>query len=282
MKIQIMPIFKEESEIINIQLTTLQKIIQKQSSLLKSELEIINWASPIPYFGDPSKSTIATVGLNPSNIEFVDSGGVELSGDKRRFQTLGSLNISDWTAVNSEHLYKIYFSCTEYFYNNPYDGWFKSLDRLLHNTGFSFYSSLFPACHLDLIPYATAKKWSQLSQRQKKKLLEASRTFLGETIRNSPIETIVLNGKTVVEAFSNMTDIKLRSYPKEQWNLPRKVVKDVPGIAYEGELSIISGVSIGRKVKVLGFNHNLQSSFGVTTKVRTEIQSWLTKSTEIK
>ena len=39
---------------------------------------IIPWACPVPSFGDPKKSTVATLGLNPSNREFVDPNGNEL------------------------------------------------------------------------------------------------------------------------------------------------------------------------------------------------------------
>ncbi len=275
-----MPPSDTESNLTNFQLSNLKEMIDTQISLLGSNLDIIEWASPIPYFGDPSKSSIATVGINPSNREFVNPNGFELTGNERRFETLNSLGISNWNSLKQDHLYKIYTSCTEYFFNNPYDAWFKVLDKILGQTNFSFYSSLFHACHLDLIPYATEKKWAYLSTRQKAELLKASKRFLGETVKNSPIMILVLNGKTVVDTFSKMTDISLLSYPKEEWTLPRNSGPGVSGIAYKGELSTISGVSMDRKIKVLGYNHNIQSSFGVTTQVKTQIQSWITDNAE--
>ncbi|MBZ5875516.1 hypothetical protein [Chromohalobacter israelensis] len=275
-----MPPYDTQLNLTDLQLSTLKRMLDTQISLSGSNLEIIEWASPIPYFGDPSKAEIATVGLNPSNREFVSTEGFELTGSERRFQTLDSLEISSWELAKKDHLYKIYTSCTEYFFNNPYDGWFKALDKILGSTSFSFYSSLFHACHLDLIPYATEKKWAYLSTSQKAELLKVSKSFLGETVKNSPIEILILNGKTVVDTFSKMTDISLRAYRKEEWTLPRNSGSGVSGVAYEGELSTISGIPMGRKIKVLGYNHNIQSSFGVTTEVRSHIQAWINKSAE--
>ena len=42
----------------------------------------------------------------------------------------------------------------------------------------------------------------------------------------------------------------------------------------------MSGIVLGRKILVLGFNHNIQSSFGVTTKVIQEIRSWIAEESE--
>ena len=44
-----------------------------------AETGIIPWAAPIPVFGDLCTSRVATVGLNPSNREFVDEDGIELT-----------------------------------------------------------------------------------------------------------------------------------------------------------------------------------------------------------
>jgi hypothetical protein len=41
---------------------------------------VIPWACPIPSFGDLTRARVATLGLNPSNREFVDERGNELDG----------------------------------------------------------------------------------------------------------------------------------------------------------------------------------------------------------
>ena len=59
------------------------------------------------------------------------------------------------------------------------------------------------------------------------------------------------------------------------WSLPRHSTQGVIGIAYQGVTDNLSGVQLGRDLLILGFNHNLQSSFGVTTKVLQEIRKWV-------
>jgi hypothetical protein len=63
-----------------------------------------------------------------------------------------------------------------------------------------------------------------------------------------------------------------------QWALPRRQQADVAGIAYKGIVREVSGISLGRELLVLGFNHNIQSSFGVTTEVRDAIRRWITRA----
>ena len=62
------------------------------------------------------------------------------------------------------------------------------------------------------------------------------------------------------------------------WSLPRQSKPDVMGFAYEGMVDAVSGIELGHKVLVLGFNHNLQSSFGVTTEVIYAIRDWIARA----
>ena len=63
-----------------------------------------------------------------------------------------------------------------------------------------------------------------------------------------------------------------------QWALPRREQSDVAGIAYKGIVQEVSGIRLRRELLVLGFNHNIQSSFGVTTQVRDAIRRWITRA----
>lgn len=229
----------------------------------------------MPSFGDVSNATVATLGLNPSNREFVDANGNELQGDQRRFHTLNSLNIKNWGEVNDNHLEMIEMSCKNYFHRNPYDSWFKSLDKLISHTNASYYSSMFEACHLDLIPYATSVKWTSLSNSDKKTLLENVGDLLGLIVRDSKIEVLILNGQTVINTLCELSDPYFKKLEYSDWELPRKNGSGVKGYAYVGNVSSICGIDIGREVRVLGYNHNIQSSFGVTNKVRQSIQEWI-------
>ncbi|HIC6918994.1 TPA: hypothetical protein ACW5LO_004928, partial [Salmonella enterica subsp. enterica] len=65
---------------------------------------IISYASPIPAFGSLSRAKIATLGLNPSNNEFLDLNGKELDGQQRRFHTLNSLSLNKWSNIDNKSL----------------------------------------------------------------------------------------------------------------------------------------------------------------------------------
>ena len=244
------------------------------------DTSIIPWASPVLSFGDIKRSKVATVGLNPSNLEFIDKYGSEINGPLRRFHTLKSLGISSWNDVEKNDLSKILDSYSKYFQNNPYDGWFKKLDYLISGGSSSFYFPNMGACHLDLVPFATSKKWSELSLEIKNKLLSLSGNSLGLLIRNSPIQYLLLNGKTVVDTFQRAAQVDLTETPMPEWALPRKSGEHVMGYAYEGIVDELFDVQFGRSVKVLGFNHNIQSSFGVTNEVQYSIRQWVCNSFE--
>lgn len=250
-------------------------LIQRLKSPVVKEASVISWGSPIMSFGSISNSKLATLGLNPSNREFVDERGNELNGIHRRFHTLASLGIEDWDDANSKHISSIVELCEEYFFRNPYDGWFKKLDYLISGTSMSYYFPSGEACHLDLIPYATSCKWTELTQEQKKSLLDLSGDTLGLLLRNSEIKVLVLNGQTVVDSLEKISQVEFSKKQMPSWTLPRKDSEGVAGYAYTGVVRKIGGVKLKRDVFVLGFNHNIQSSFGVTTKVQTSIRNWI-------
>jgi hypothetical protein len=240
---------------------------------------VIPWGSPVPAFGPLMRARVATVGLNPSNREFVDVDGAELEGDERRFPTLGSLDLEDWSDAKQSHLQCISDSCDLYFARNPYDGWFKRLNRIIEGTGASYYDDRqFLACHVDLVPFATSQKWGCLSTRQRAMLLSTCRNALGTMLRETTARVVVLNGRSVVDAFEQMTETTLKQEQMADWSLPRKTGKPVVGIAYRGLVESIAGIKLKRPVLVLGYNHNIQSSFGVTNQVMDSIRHWVAAS----
>jgi hypothetical protein len=243
-----------------------------------NDLEIIEWASPVPAFGEPKRSKIATLGLNPSNKEFVGHDGKELMNHDRRFHTLTSLCITDWSQLTREQLQLLSEQCTAYFFRNPYDGWFKKLDFLISGTSLSYYFPSGEACHLDLIPYATSVKWGNLPSSTRNILLEKYGDVLGTIIRDSSIQVLVLNGKTVIDNFKKISDIDYTIKRKPQWDLPRKTGQAVAGFSYEGRITHIGGIPLGKNMLVMGFNHNIQSSFGVTTGVQIAIRNWISET----
>lgn len=245
------------------------------------DLNVIEWSSPIICFGNIENSKIATLGINPSNREFVDLRGIELKNEHRRFHTLYSLGLENWNSYETKHLEKISESCIEYFNRNPYDSWFKKLDYLISGSDSSFYFPISNACHLDLIPYATFKKWSDLTIEQKNSLLDLCVDTLGHLIKNSPIQYLILNGQTVVDNLEKISSVKLFKEHIPEWNLNRKGANNVRGFSYKGVITKIGQVNLNKELTVLGYNHNIQSSFGITLDVMTHIKNWLTKNISI-
>jgi hypothetical protein len=259
---------------------TLSSLVNKLTCLAASETAVIPWSCPVPSFGNLSRSRVATVGLNPSNREFVDVFGNELDGSFRRFHTLRSLGLASWSEADSKHLELIIESCRAYFLRNPYEGWFRQLDHIISGTKSSYYDARNMACHLDLIPYATACKWTGLSYFQRSSLLNAVGDTLGCLLNDSPIRMLVLNGKSVVEEFQNMASVRLDTRVMPSWALCRGSKPAVTGYAFSGVVCELNGVKLNREILALGFNHNIQSSFGVTSQVRAAIRAWIGREAE--
>lgn len=255
--------------------TALAVLVKRLNNPALAETNVIPWGSPVPAFGDVSKSRVATLGLNPSNREFVDIEGKELDGVLRRFHTLNSLGLNRWSEARAQHLRLIADSCRDYFHRNPYDLWFKKLDSLISGTQTSYYDSVSAACHLDLIPYATSCKWTGLTRQQRSALLAVAGDTLALLLHDSPVEVLILNGNSVVDLFQEIADIRLEKQMMLEWSLPRRSEQGVPGFAYKGAMERLSGVVLRRRIAVLGFNHNIQSSFGVTTQVSNAIRHWI-------
>jgi len=253
-------------------------LVERMKDPVLSELNIITWGSPVPSFGNLSNSRLATLGLNPSNKEFLDNNGSELSGIERRFHTLNSLGISHWEQATDSHYESILQFCNEYFSRNPYDAWFKRLDYLISGTTLSYYFPSSGACHLDLIPFATSIKWGELSHWQRSTLLNRYSDLLGALLKNSNIKVLVLNGKSVIDNFLKISDTDIQIERKEEWDLPRKDSDGIPGYAYKGSVKNVGGIDLDEEVFVFGFNHNIQSSYGVTANVQLGIRNWITQN----
>ena len=252
-------------------------------SLLKgsglARLSVIPWAAPVVAFGSSIDSQVATLGLNPSNLEFVDGKGLQLTETKKRFESLQSLHLSKWEQVNLEHVELILESCEEYFFRNPYDQWFKRLEKILVETGASYYGRIGRgACHLDLVPFATAEKWSALSRIQKTELIELGAPSLARTLSASNVKVLVLNGATVVREFGRLlSGASMQAQPQPSWTLQGGRVQ---GLSYTARVSAVGGIRLQHEILVLGFNHNIQSSFGVTTQVVGNIAAWIGQQAE--
>lgn len=254
-------------------------LVKKLGAKQFRHASVIKWGAPVPVFGDVSKACIATLGLNPSNKEFVDAYGTQLDGSQRRFHTLQSLGIQSWSDAKQKHIRLISESCLEYFHKNPYRPWFDQLDQIVSATGYSYYDREKHACHLDLVPFATAEKWALIQRGQKDLLLSEGAMTLASMLRTSRVSVIVANGRGVVDGLQRASGVLFDATPIEAWSLARASGKDVQGIAFKGVVHELSGVPIGRGINVLGFSHNIQSSYGVRKDVRHAIAKWVKDNT---
>jgi len=253
----------------------ISNLVEKLNDRVLIEADVIPWGAPVFCFGDLLNATVATLGLNPSNREFVNERGEELTGNQRRFHTLESLKIKCWAEMEIQHFHQILESCRYYFSGNPYDLWFKKLDAILAGAGFSYYGLNPTACHLDLVPYATSRKWTELNAKERGLLLSVGAETLAQLLKASAVNVLILNGRTVVNQFEAISEMRLEGKRKASWTLPRSAGDGVPGIGYSGILDTLAGIELGRSILVLGYNHNIQSSFGVTRAVTSSIRDWI-------
>ena len=261
-------------------LSVLTTLIDRLDSDAVIGTDIIPWSCPVPTFGDLTSPQLATLGINPSYREFVDPSGEELQGELRRFHTLESLGLETWAEADARHLELILDTYRSYFFCNPYNAWFKKLDFAISGANVSYYDSPSTACHLDLIPFATIRRWTELSTQQRSSLVAVSGDTLGMILRDSQVRVLILNGSSVVKGFQSVAGVSLRAEEIPAWSLGRRSSANVKGVAYTGVAATVSGIKLDRQLKVLGFNHNLQSSFGVTMEVITAIREWITRTAE--
>lgn len=254
---------------------TFARLVDRLDGDASTSADVLEWGAPVPVFGDPATAAVATLGLNPSDREFVDAAGAELQGPARRFHTLQSLGLMTWSEAETQHLELMLRSCREYFARNPYDQWFRRLDGVLAGLDASFYPPRANACHLDVVPYATRRKWATLPLASRRRLLDVAGDTLGQLLHASPARVLVLNGQSVVEQFERMANVTLSMTVRDDWTLARSQGAPVRGVAYTGVVERIGAYEFDSPLYVLGYNHNLQSSFGVTSGVMAAIRDWI-------
>lgn len=142
---------------------------------------VVSGSTPVLSFGDASMATVATLGLNPSRMEFQNKHGDELSGPERRFETLASLGVADLVSASDEVLSRVVRACDAYFSRNPYKRWFDHLLPMLQAVDASYYDG--SACHLDLVQWATDPVWGKIREpNTRERLLADDAEFLRQQL----------------------------------------------------------------------------------------------------
>ena len=172
--------------------------------------DVVKNSTPVISFGNLGTAKIATLGINPSDVEFVENT-VFLTGDERRLATLLSLDAASTESLTDAQIQQVIDDCNNYFERRPYD-WFGSLDKIL-KAGFnaSYYDG--SACHLDLVQWATNTKWKYLSRSVKEKLLKESEAHLINQLQAENVKKIVINGSDV---WNTLEKLKLITFDEVQ------------------------------------------------------------------
>jgi hypothetical protein len=147
---------------------------------------------------------------------------------------------------------QVWQRCNDYFHGNPY-GWFNRLEEVLVAMGASYFGDT--ACHLDLSQWATDPTWSGLPSRAREQLISEDAEFLLTQLRSERIAFLLLNGKAVVDAFRSVLSGQL----------------DPVGTIEDRTVTTKIYVGAFGSARVVGWSTNLQSSFGVTKDLRSQL-----------
>jgi len=186
---------------------------------------VVRGSTPVVSFGDFTKAKVATIGINPSSKEFMDtsSSGTtnELLPDEKKrladYESLGILStdpLDDDTAqymLGADGAKEIWEGCRDYFKGpNAYWSWFSDLEMVLSGASVSYKDS--SACHLDISPWATDPVFRDLDKTQQKQLLLGESDFLEWQIAKSNIGILVINGATVYESLKTLPAFNLEEF----------------------------------------------------------------------
>ncbi len=255
-----------------------------------TEQYVVPGSTPVISFGKARTATVATVGINPSRIEFAEAG-VFLDGAQRRLATLVSLGlvaseeVAGWESgsaaaaaclqqlpsLTGGRVAQVVEDCEHYFTGNPptfkgnpYWRWFRPLQRLLEEADLPTYLEG-GACHLDLVQWATEPVWGGIKKNDKAAadaLLSDGVQHLTEQLRQRNLRLVLLNGRQVLDQIE-ATDIASMRFAGEMIyheNCP-------PAALYLGH---------AHEACFVGWSANLQSGFGTSSvDFRRRLAGWI-------
>jgi len=224
---------------------------------IPADSHVVAGSTPVISFGNFQTSCVATLGLNPSKIEFLQKSGELLRGAQRRLATHESLGLTDLTTAPLRKVMEVFEECNGYFQRQPYRGWFDQLMPMLGGCGGSYYDG--SACHLDLIQWATDPTWGDLDRDIRDQLLAEDARFLARQLQSENLRLMLVNGKS---AWKHLVK-------RMAGELQFEEVEPITGLAH-CDTRLFVGNIVGH-VRVVAWSTNIQSSFGVTTALRQEL-----------
>ena len=221
-------------------------VLERAAAEVPDGLAVVAGSTPVVSFGAPVGPEVATLGINPSSVEFLDRYGMLLTGDLRRLATDDSLDAAGPDPMARAQA--VVDDCAGYFGRRPYRRWFDPLDRVLGAMGCSYYDST--ASHLDLVQWATAPVWKALPTETHRRLLTTDMAFLRRQLVQGGWRTVLVNGRTVMRQVE-ATDLV-------HWT----TVGELPG---PPRTQLVTASYDG--VRFLGWSANIQSQHGALALV---------------
>jgi hypothetical protein len=215
-------------------------------------VEQVDGATPVLSFGDYTKAKIATFGINPSSLEFVDKRGKILQAPLKRLTDLEILKLPLDKHLDSRvYIDEIWNGCKNYFSieKNAYWDWFGDLEDILLDLSFSYKDG--SACHLDLFPLATKTMFSNLSESDQFICMTKFHYLLSQQLKNSQIKFLLFNGATVEKSLSIIQNYEVVIDSTVEYSVQGKKLKS----------NLYLG-STGTGQKILGWSVNLQAFRG--------------------
>lgn len=180
----------------------------KQPIPQNENMKIVERSVPVPFFGNIETAHVATISINPSNLEFEDKYGILLKQTEKRFIDREELGVQDTDSLDDEQAYLVYGSLIKYFNkdHNPYMYWFGPLEEhvgKLFNCSYRDGSMV----HLDIYPWATKQKWDDKNHKSQDKVKALNDyKLLKKILSEKKFDYIYINGKTVKEQLERYED----------------------------------------------------------------------------
>ena len=226
-----------------------------------SDCSVVPLSTPVVSFGDPSKARVATLGINPSDKEFLDNRGALLVGSEQRFANLPFLDAQRCEDLDEHQIRIVVEWCNNYFHGNWYKKWFGVIEKwILPKIGTSYMDG--SACHLDLVQWATNPVWQKLDPTTAtRKLMEEGAEHLKQQLATENITTVIALGRTV---WDQLRATGLCSF------------EDVGSFKVcKGKKNATLRIGSGSGSTFIGWASNLQSQQGLTNEDRDALGSWL-------
>lgn len=200
-------------------------LLDKISKPIPTTVKIVEGSIPIVFFGNVEKAEIATLSLNPSNIEF-EHKGIRRCVDRKHFK------ISDDKELTYEQAETIYQSLLLFFKVNPYKRWFNPMNKLFQSKGYEYYND--KIVHLDISPWATSEKWAKISFDERESIIDT--TIIKTVLERRGIKKLFINGKTAFNIFCDTMKIQEEKVQEESFDYFTKKNNKRKYIIYETEI----------------------------------------------